>query len=105
MHGLRILKTATAAILAIGLFGGAADAQALCGKRDDIVSQLEKKYGETRRSVGVQEGRGVVEVYASSSTGSWTILITNPRGMSCLMAAGEAFEIEAEAEASTAAPI
>ena len=71
MHGLRILNIATAAILAIGLFGGSADAQALCGKRDDIVAQLEKKYGETRRSVGVQEGRGVVEVYASSSTGSW----------------------------------
>ena len=105
MYGLRILKTPITAILAIGLVAGTASAQAICGKRDDIVAQLEKKYGETRRSVGVQEGRGVVEVYASASTGSWTILITNPRGMSCLMAAGEAFEIEAEAEASTAAPI
>ena len=105
MHGLRLLKTPIAAVLATGLVGGTASAQAICGKRDDIVAQLEKKYGETRRSVGVQEGRGVVEVYASSSTGSWTILITNPRGMSCLMAAGEAFEIEAEAEVSGAAPI
>ncbi|MEM9141199.1 MAG: hypothetical protein AAGB15_15330 [Pseudomonadota bacterium] len=83
---------------AIGLGASAiptpAEAQTVCGKRDEIISQLEKKYGETRRSVGVQRGRGVVEVYASTETGSWTILVTDPRGMSCLMAAGEAYEFE-----------
>lgn len=76
-------------------------AQTVCGKRTDIIDQLESKYGETRRSVGVQQGRGVVEVFASAKTGSWTILVTDPRGMSCLMAAGEAFELEAVAEADT----
>lgn len=78
-----------------------ATAQTVCGKRDDIISQLERKYGETRRSVGVQQGRGVVEIFASAKTGSWTILVTDPRGMSCLMAAGEAFELESVAEADT----
>jgi hypothetical protein len=105
MYGLRILKAPIALLLSIGLLGGTAGAQAVCGKRDDIVAQLERKYGETRRSVGVQQGRGVVEVYASSVTGSWTILITNPRGMSCLMAAGEAFEIEAGDRTTPSAPI
>ena len=79
----------------------AASAQTVCGKRDNIIKQLEAKYGETRRSLGVQQGRGVVEVYASTETGSWTILVTDPRGMSCLMAAGEAFEAEAVAKADT----
>ena len=79
----------------------AATAQTVCGKRDDIIKQLKAKYGETRRSLGVQQGRGVVEVYASTETGSWTILVTDPRGMSCLMAAGEAFENETVAEADT----
>lgn len=74
-----------------GLFSGA-EAQTVCGKRDNIVQQLQTKYGETRRSVGLQQGRGVVEVFASDKTGSWTITITNPRGLTCLMAAGEAFE-------------
>lgn len=75
-----------------------AQAQMVCGKRDDIVRQLEAKYGETRRSIGLQQGRGVVEVYASEMSGSWTILVTDPRGMSCLMAAGEAFEVEQVAD-------
>lgn len=71
-------------------------AQMVCGERDDIVKQLESKYGETRQSLGLQQGRGVVEIYASEETGSWTILVTDPRGRSCLLAAGEAFESAGE---------
>ena len=92
---------AGAMMLSAAVLPNRAEAQTVCGKRDDIISQLERKYGETRRSVGVQRGRGVVEVYASAETGSWTILLTDPRGMSCLMAAGEAFEIDAVATVDT----
>lgn len=88
-----------AIFFAMNIYGLAANAQAICGKRTDIVEQLEIKYGETRRSVGLQQGRGVIEVYANSETGSWTILITNARGTSCLMAAGEAFEANLVEEA------
>ena len=69
-------------------------AQMLCGKRADIVRQLGEKYGETRRSLGLADSRGIVELYASDETGSWTILLTNPQGTTCMMAAGEAFQIE-----------
>ena len=70
-------------------------AQVLCGDRKTIVEGLEKEYGETRRTVGLlQQGRGVVETYASVKTGSWTILVTDTRGKSCLLAAGEAFSLE-----------
>lgn len=69
-------------------------AQMVCGKRADIVRQLGEKYGETRRSLGVSGGQGVVELYASDETGSWTILITTPQGTACMMAAGQAFQIE-----------
>lgn len=96
---LRIAPLAVAAIAAVG--GSAAAAQMVCGERKAIVAQLERKYGETRRSIGLQQGRGVVEVYASDKTGSWTILVTNTEGKSCLMAAGEAFEALTIAEAKT----
>ena len=75
-------------------FSGSAHAQMVCGSRADIISQLQKKYGETRRSVGLQQGRGIVEIFASEQSGSWTILVTDTRGKSCLMAAGEAFQVE-----------
>ena len=68
--------------------------QMLCGNRAEIVSQLGQKYGETRRSMGLTGRRGVVELFASAETGSWTILLTSPQGVTCLMAAGEAFEAD-----------
>ena len=72
----------------------AAQAQMPCGKRDGMVRLLSEKYGETRRSMGLAEGRGMVELYASEETGSWTILITSPQGTTCMMAAGQAFQVE-----------
>ena len=101
---VRFGKIASAAVISTTLFAVTAplaNAQMVCGTRDKIIAQLEKKYGETRRSLGLQQGRGVVEVYASEETGSWTILVTDARGKSCLMAAGEAFEIEAVATVET----
>ncbi|MEL6996790.1 MAG: hypothetical protein AAFN27_11850 [Pseudomonadota bacterium] len=101
MTGLFAKFAALALVPVCVAFSTTAQAQTVCGARGDIIAQLEKKYGETRRSVGLQQGRGVVEVYASASTGSWTILVTDARGKSCLMAAGEAFEIEDIAEVET----
>ena len=92
MTGFSLRKATFAATAALAAAAGSADAQMVCGKRDAIVAQLERTYGETRRSVGVQQGRAVVEVYASDKTGSWTILVTDTDGRSCLMAAGDAFE-------------
>jgi hypothetical protein len=71
-----------------------AQVQMVCGNRTDMVRQLGEKYGETRRSMGLADGRRVVELYASEETGSWTILMTSPQGIACMMAAGQAFEIE-----------
>lgn len=80
------------ACLAVALPGPDAAAGPYCADRDDIVRQLEQKYGETRRSLGVSSGKGVFEIYVLDETGSWTIILTNPRGRSCLMAAGEHWE-------------
>ncbi|SDZ78049.1 hypothetical protein [Rubrimonas cliftonensis] len=69
----------------------AATGAAPCAPRDQIVTQLEKKYGETRRGAGLQNRGSVTEVFASSETGTWTILVTRPDGVSCAVAAGEAW--------------
>ena len=39
----------------------------------------------------------VVEVFASDETGTWTITVTTPNGMTCLVASGQSFEALAEA--------
>lgn len=67
---------------------------ASCADRTLIVERLSNKYGETRQSAGLNQNNGMVEVFASSETGTWTILVTMPNGKSCLMAAGKAWQGE-----------
>lgn len=84
-----------AAIVLIGLSAtlpAAAQSQRACGERDRIVERLASKYGETRQSIGLNHNNGVLEVFASDETGTWTILITMPTGMACLLAAGESWD-------------
>lgn len=63
-----------------------------CGKRDLVLRQLSEKYGETRRSMGLGGDNTVMEVFASAASGSWTITVTLPDGMTCLVASGQGFE-------------
>ena len=100
---MRNLKTFLIAVLTMGLavsasFSAAAQ-QRQCGFRGDVVENLQGKYGETRRATGLSRNNGVVEVWASAQTGTWTVVITMPNGMTCLVAAGEHFEPEPAAPA------
>jgi hypothetical protein len=62
-----------------------------CGKRDAITITLAERYGESRRAIGLAQNGVVMELYAAQS-GSWTITITRPDGITCLVAAGENFQ-------------
>lgn len=93
------MKTMTkiCAVLAV-LVAGPAVAQPgqNCAPREKVVDRLAKKYGETRQSIGLGANNAVVEVFASDTSGSWTITVTSPSGMTCLVASGQAFEALAE---------
>ena len=77
----------------------AAFAEQQCGPRAVVIAHLADNFGESRQSIGMgQEGR-VVEVFASVETGTWTITVTLPDGTTCLVAAGNSFEVLAETPA------
>jgi len=63
-----------------------------CGARDRVLGHLAEKYGETRRGMGVAANNGVMEVFASDASGSWTITVTLPDGQMCLLASGQGYE-------------
>jgi hypothetical protein len=69
-----------------------AQAQVACGARAAVVSKLGEKYGEVRRGGGLVGATAIFEVWASESTGTWTILKTTPDGLSCIMAVGEGWQ-------------
>jgi len=66
-----------------------ASAQPQCNDRAAVLEYLSRKYKEAPIAVGVTNTGGLVEVLSDGRGGSWTIIVTTPRGMSCLVAAGE----------------
>lgn len=74
-------------------------APANCAARGVVVERLHEKFGETRRAVGLARNKALVEVFASAETGSWTIVVSLPNGLSCLVASGKSWEQLHEARA------
>lgn len=70
---------------------GAAQAQTQCGSRQMVLETLTNRYGESRQAIGLAANSTVMEMFASEA-GSWTITVTMPDGMVCLLASGENFE-------------
>lgn len=72
-------------------------AQQNCAPRDAVVERLAGTYGEVRRSIGLGDQGMMIETFASTDTGTWTITVTNPYGRTCLVASGRSWEELAEA--------
>lgn len=70
-----------------------AAAETSCSSRDKVLDHLSHKYSETPVAVGVANNGGVIEVLSSLDGQTWTIIITMPDGMSCMVAAGEAWDL------------
>lgn len=62
--------------------------QAVCGTREEVTTKLEAAFGELQKGAGVVSERRVLELWQSSSTGSWTVLMTQTDGQTCIIAAG-----------------
>lgn len=71
------------------LVASAAAAQPQCNERDQVLELLAKKYKEAPVAAGVTNTGGLVEVLTDGTGGTWTIIVTTPQGVSCLVAAGE----------------
>ncbi len=59
-----------------------------CGPHAAVTTHLAAKYGESRAMMGLAANQTVVEVFVNSDSGSWTIIVTRPDGVSCLVASG-----------------
>ncbi|MCA0870465.1 hypothetical protein LCL97_06495 [Seohaeicola saemankumensis] len=69
-------------------------AASACADRDTVISRLSADYSEQLTIGGLQKVRGgqsVMEIWASAETGTYTVLMTDARGVSCIVAAGTDF--------------
>ena len=78
------------ALLALTLpFAAPADAAPACARRDDVVRELANRYKEIPVSVALANNGSLLEVLTSGTGGTWTIIVTSPNGVACMVAAGE----------------
>jgi len=63
----------------------------VCSSREAVAQRLAQGYGEAPVAAGVAADGALIELYLSA-TGSFTLVVTRPGGLACLMAVGEGWE-------------
>ncbi|WP_323768982.1 hypothetical protein [Marinovum sp.] len=91
-HAFELSLGLGACLLALAADRAAAQTTPNCAPRAAVIARLAEKYGESRQSMGLGGNNAMMELFASQDTGSWTITVTTANGITCLMAAGQAFE-------------
>jgi hypothetical protein len=92
-EGVGSMNVLTSTVAVLGCSGlmvvMAAPAHAeACAPRDEFARHLETTYQEMAQGVGVANDGSMFEIFASVN-GSWSLLITNGRKISCIVAAGD----------------
>ena len=62
----------------------------------DMLDRLASEYGEELIEVKMIEEHGLLEVLTSPTKGTWTLLLTTPGGISCVLAAGNGLDTDEE---------
>lgn len=76
-----------AASMAAFLLPQSAAAQVLCGERAAVLAGLAERFAEQPAAAGLAANGQVVELLVAPD-GSWTLLLSRPDGVSCLIGGG-----------------
>lgn len=98
MHSALSLATGLIAALPV-----AANAR-MCAERAVLTDALAAQYGERFDGGGLRDSQSILEVWVSDETGTWTLLLTQPDGTSCIMASGTGWRDALPAELMRGTP-
>ena len=92
MH-LRLLLLFSLVALALSVRAAPAGAGHVCAKYEAIAADLRRVYDERPLASGISNaGKAYMELWASES-GTWTILVVLPNGLSCVTNSGQDFDL------------
>jgi len=72
---------------------GPTDAMPACARRTVVLEYFKKKYREEPVALGLANDGRVLEVLTTRTGSTWTIIMTLPDGRSCVVAAGEGWDV------------
>lgn len=80
-------------LAAISLNAMPASAQGVipCADRTEVIQQLNKQFAEAPVSMGLTNDGSVLEMFVSKDR-TFTVIVTNPTGITCLIASGGNWE-------------
>lgn len=64
-----------------------------CGPRAAVVDDLERRFGESQQAAGIVSERQVLEVWSNTDTGTWTALVSDHIGGTCIVASGQSWSL------------
>jgi len=89
--GSAVLRAFGASAVALGMLLAAKAAVAeepRCTTYDEITRQLEQRYAEVPVSLGLSSAGKLVQVFSTEDGATWTLVLTQPDGTSCVVGAG-----------------
>ena len=63
-----------------------------CAPRKQVVNHLAAKFGEEPVAIGVSDSGRLVEILADRAGGTFTVILTTPQGLSCVVLTGESWQ-------------
>ena len=88
--GTAMLRVFGATLLTLALLFGAnaARAEPACASHEAVRKQLEQRYAEAPIAMGLANSGNLLQVFAAEDGVSWTVVLTQPDGTSCIAASG-----------------
>ncbi len=92
VHWTAVAKFSATLLLgavAIGHPAAADQAPAACGPHTDVIKALGDKFHETQSATALTSAGTLLEVLTANDGATWTIIVSRPDGLSCVVAAGQ----------------
>jgi hypothetical protein len=92
------IKLTSAAVVLIAIPAAAATGSPPCALRPELLKQYSKQLNEQPVALDLTNNGSLIEVLTSDGGSTWTIMISQPNGSSCLVAAGARLKHAAKGE-------
>ncbi len=86
---IRIFAVVTFAFALLLHTAATVKAQPVCMPHDDFRVELQRNFLEAPVAIAIANSGALIELYAKRDKSSWTLVMTRPGGLSCVLVAGE----------------
>ncbi|HUL07974.1 MAG TPA: hypothetical protein VLV76_16760 [Candidatus Acidoferrum sp.] len=73
-----------------------------CGPHTEVIKTLGDRFHETQSATALTSVGTLLEVLTAKDGSTWTIIVSRPDGLSCVVAAGQNWQDKAGDQAATA---